>query len=138
MRFMVIVKASQDSEAGVMPGTELLAAMGRFNEEMARAGVMVSGEGLHPSSKGARIRYTGGMPAVVSGPFPETRQLACGFWIIQTQSRQEAIDWLKRAPFAAGDEVEIRQIFEAADFGEAFTPELQAQEERIRAQIAAA
>ena len=136
MRFMVIVKASKDTEAGVMPSTELLAAMGRFNEEMAKAGVMVSGEGLLPSAKGARIRYTGGAPAVTNGPFPaESGQLVCGFWVIETKSRDEAIEWLKRAPFGPGSEIEIRQIAAAEDFGEAFTPELQEQEERIRQRI---
>lgn len=132
MRFMVLVKASKESEAGVMPDTELLTAMGRFNEEMAKAGVMVSGEGLHPSSKGVRLRYKKGVPDVIDGPFTETKELVCGFWIIETRSRQEAIDWLKKAPFAPGADVEIRQVFAPEDFGEAYTPELQEQEERIR------
>ncbi len=136
MRFMVLVKASQESEAGVMPDTELLTAMGKFNEEMAAAGVMVSGEGLHPSSKGVRLRYTKGTPEVIDGPFTETKELVCGFWIIETRSRKAAIDWLRKAPFAPGAEIEIRQVFAPEDFGEAFTPELQAQEERIRETVA--
>ncbi len=135
MRFMVLVKASQDSEAGVMPDTELLTAMGKFNEEMAAAGVMVSGEGLHPSSKGVRLRYTKGVPEVIDGPFTETKEIVCGFWIIETRSRKAAIEWLKKAPFAPGAEIEIRQVFAPEDFGEAFTPELQAQEERIREKV---
>ena len=136
MRFMVIVKASNESEAGVMPSTELLAAMGRFNEELAKAGVMVSGDGLHPSSKGTRLRYTKGAPQVVNGPFPETSQLVAGYWILNCKSRDEAVDWLKKAPFDAGAEVEIRQVFTAEDFGEALTAELQEQEERIRKTVA--
>src|SRR5580693_1029674 len=108
MRFMVIVKASKDSEAGVMPSTELLAAMGKFNEEMVKAGVMQAGEGLQPSSKGARIRFTGKQPLVIDGPFTETKELVAGFWLITVKSRKEAIAWMKRAPFAAGDEIEIR------------------------------
>ena len=136
MRFMVLVKASKETEAGVMPSTELLAAMGKFNEEMAAAGVMVTGEGLHPSSKGVRLRYTKGAPEVIDGPFTETKEIVCGFWIIETNSRKAAIDWLKKAPFGPGSEIEIRQIFTTEDFGEAFTPELQAQEERIRETVA--
>jgi glutathione S-transferase len=132
MRFMVIVKASKDSEAGVMPSTELLTAMGKFNEEMVKAGVMQAGEGLHPTSKGARIKYTG-KPAVTHGPFAVTADLACGFWLIETKSLDEAIDWMKRAPFDGGAEIEIRQVFSADDFGEALTPELREQEERLRA-----
>ena len=133
MRFMVIVKASRESEAGVMPSTELLTAMGKFNEEMAKAGVMQAGEGLHPTSKGARIKYTG-KPAVTHGPFPVTGDLVAGFWLIETKSLDEAIDWMKRAPFDGGAEIEIRQVFSADDFGEALTPELREQEERLRAQ----
>jgi hypothetical protein len=134
MRFMVIVKASADSEAGVMPSTELLTAMGKFNEEMAKAGVMQAGEGLHPTSKGARVKYAGATPGVTRGPFPVTGDLACGFWLIETKSLDEAIDWMKRAPFDGGAEIEIRQVFAADDFGEALTPELREQEERLRAQ----
>jgi hypothetical protein len=135
MRFMVIVKASKDSEAGVMPSTELLTAMGKFNEEMAKAGVIQAGEGLHPSSRGARVRYSGGQPTVSRGPFNLTGDLVSGFWLIQTTSLDEAIDWMKRAPFDGGAEIEIRQVFSAEDFGEALTPELREQEERLRAQV---
>jgi hypothetical protein len=134
MRFMVIVKASKDSEAGVMPGTELLTAMGKFNEEMVKAGVMLAGEGLHPSSKGARIRYSGKERAVTKGPFGGANELVAGFWLIQVKSLDEAIDWMKRAPFDGGSEIEIRQIFDTEDFGEALTPELREQEARLRAQ----
>jgi hypothetical protein len=134
MRFMVIVKASKDSEAGVMPSTELLTAMGKFNEEMAKAGVMLAGEGLHPSSKGTRIRYSGKDRAVTQGPFGATGELVAGFWLIQVKSREEAIDWMKRAPFDGGTEIEIRQVFDAEDFGEALTPELREQEVRLRTQ----
>ena len=134
MRFMVIVKASQDSEAGVMPSTELLTAMGKFNEEMAKAGVMLAGEGLHPSSKGTRIKYSGKSPVVTQGPFGATGELVAGFWLIQVRSRDEAIEWMKRAPFDGGAEIEIRQVFDAEDFGEALTPELREQEVRLRAQ----
>ena len=119
MQFMVIVKASKDSEAGVMPSTELLTAMGKFNEEMVKAGVMQAGEGLHPSSKGARLKYAGGPAAVSRGPFNLTNDLVAGFWLIQTKSLDEAIDWMKRAPFDGGAEIEIRQVFSAEDFGEA-------------------
>lgn len=134
MRFMVIVKASKDSEAGIMPSTELLAAMGKFNEELVKAGVMQAGEGLQPSSKGARIRFTGKAPQVIDGPFTETKELVAGFWLITVKSRDEAIQWMKRAPFAPGDEIEIRQVFEMEDFGEAMTPELRQQETRLRAE----
>src|SRR5882757_4531883 len=134
MRFMVIVKASKDSEAGVMPGTELLTAMGKFNEEMVKAGVMLAGEGLHPSSKGARVKYSGNNPTVTEGPFAATDDLVAGFWLIQVKSRDEAIEWMKRAPFDGGAEIEIRQVFDAEDFGEALTPELREQEQRLRAQ----
>jgi hypothetical protein len=134
MRFMVIVKASKESEAGVMPSTELLTAMGKFNQEMADAGVIQAGEGLHPSSKGVRLKYSGGQPAVSRGPFNLTNDLVSGFWLIQTKSMEEAIDWMKRAPFDGGAEIEIRQVFSPEDFGEALTPELREQEERLRAQ----
>jgi hypothetical protein len=136
MRFMVIVKADKNSEAGVMPSTEMLTAMGKFNEEMVRAGVMLAGEGLHPTSKGARVKYSGKQPSVSHGPFPATSDLIAGFWLIQVKSRDEAIEWMKRAPFDGGAEIEIRQVFDAEDFGEALTPELREQEERLRAQVA--
>jgi hypothetical protein len=136
MRFMMLVKASNESEAGVLPSKALIAAMGRFNEEMAKAGVLLAGEGLHPSSKGARIRFSGENRTVIDGPFPEAKELIAGFWLWQVNSREEAIEWLKRAPFQE-TEVEIRQVFEAEDFGAEFTPELRAQEERLRAQLAA-
>ncbi|SDT42798.1 YciI family protein [Bradyrhizobium canariense] len=136
MRFMVIVKASKDSEAGAMPSTELLTAMGKFNEEMVKAGVMQAGEGLHPTSRGARVRYSGGQSAVSRGPFSLTNDLVSGFWMIQTKSLEEAIDWMKRTPFDGGAEIEIRQVFSAEDFGEALTPELREQEARLRAQTA--
>jgi hypothetical protein len=135
MRFMVIVKASRDTEAGVMPSTELLAAMGAFNEEMVKAGVMQAGEGLHPSVKGARVSYGGAQPRVSHGPFSLNNDLVAGFWLIETNSLDEAIDWMKRAPFQDG-EIEIRQVFSTEDFGEALTPELRDQEERLRAQVA--
>ena len=136
MRFMVIVKASRDSEAGVMPSTELLAAMGKFNEEMAKAGVIEAGEGLHPSAKGARIKYSSGQSSVSRGPFNLTSDLVAGFWVIKTKSLDEAIGWMKRAPFDGGSEIEIRQVFSAEDFGEALTPELREQETRLRAHAA--
>ena len=136
MRFMVIVKASRDSEAGQMPSTELLTAMGKFNEELVKAGVMEAGEGLHPSSKGARITYGSGQGSVSRGPFTLTGDLVSGFWLINTRSLDEAIEWMQRAPFGNGDEIEIRQVFAAEDFGEAFTPELREQEERLRSQAA--
>ena len=136
MRFMVIVKASPESEKGVLPTENELAEMGAFNEELVKAGVMLAGEGLQPSSKGARIRYDGRKkPVVIDGPFAETKELIAGFWIIQVRSRDEAIEWMKRAPFQEG-EIEIRQVFEDDDFGEAFTPELREQEARIRKQAA--
>jgi hypothetical protein len=134
MRFMVIVKASKDSEAGAMPSTELLAAMGKFNEEMVKAGVMQAGEGLHPTAKGARLKYSAGQLTVSRGPFNFNSDLVAGFWLIQTSSLDEVIDWMKRAPFDGGAEIEIRQIFSAEDFGEALTPELREQEVRLRAQ----
>ena len=136
MRFMVIVKASADSEAGKMPTEKMLTEMGKFNEELAKAGVMLAGEGLHASSKGVRVKFSKGGTTVTDGPFAETKELIAGFWIWQVKSKAEAIEWLKRAPFEDGDEVEIRQIFEAADFGDEFTPELREQEERIRQQVA--
>ena len=134
MRFMVIVKASKDSEAGVMPSTELLTAMGKFNEELVKAGMIEAGEGLHPTTKGARVKYSAGTPSVSRGPFNLTGDLIAGFWLLKAKSLDEVIDWMKRAPFLAGDEVEIRQVFAAEDFGEALTPELREQEERLRAQ----
>ena len=137
MRFMVIVKANEDSEAGVMPTTEMLAEMGKYNEELVKAGVMLNGDGLHPSSKGVRVRFDGDKRTVTDGPFPETKELIAGFWIWQCDSLADAIEWLKKAPFDGGTELEIRQIFDAADFGEAFTPELQEQEERLRQQLSA-
>jgi hypothetical protein len=136
MRFMVIVKADKNSEAGVMPSTEMLTAMGKFNEEMVKAGVMLAGEGLHPTSKGARIKYAGKEPTVTSGPFAVTSDLIAGFWLIQVNSRDEAVEWMKRAPFDGGAEIEIRQVFDAEDFGEALTPELREQEARLRARAA--
>jgi hypothetical protein len=133
---MVIVKANQDSEAGVLPDQKILAEMGKFNEQLVKAGVMLAGEGLHASSKGARVRFEGSRRTVLDGPFAESKELIAGFWLWQVKSRDEAIEWLKRAPFQEG-EVEIRQVFEAEDFGPAFTPELRDQEERLRAQVAA-
>ena len=137
MRFMVIVKASPESEAGQMPSEELLAAMGAYNEELLKAGVMLAGEGLHPSAKGVRVQFSGKNRTVVEGPFAQTRELIAGFWIFQVQSLQEAIDWVKRCPnpMISDSEIEIRRIFEAEDFGESFTPELREQEERLRAQL---
>jgi hypothetical protein len=136
MRFMVIVKANKDSEAGVMPTEKLLTEMGKFNEELVKAGVMLAGEGLQASSKGARVKFSGEKTTVIDGPFAETKELVAGYWIWQVKSKQEAIDWLKRAPFE-DTEVEIRQVFEAEDFGDEFTPELREQEERLRAEVAA-
>ena len=135
MRFMVIVKADKNSEAGVMPSREILTAMGKFNEELVKAGVMLAGEGLHPTSKGKRVRFSAGKHTVIDGPFSESKELIAGFWLWQVKSLEEAIEWLKRAPFE-DTEVEIRQVFEAADFGDEFTPELREQEERVRAQVA--
>jgi hypothetical protein len=134
-RFMVIVKADKNSEAGVLPDQKLLTEMGKFNEELAKAGVMLAGEGLQASSRGARVRFSGGKRTVIDGPFAETKELVAGFWLWQVKSLEEAIEWLKRAPFD-DTEVEIRQVFEAEDFGEAFTPELREQEERVREQVA--
>ena len=139
MRFMVIVKATKDSEAGIMPSEKLLTEMGAYNEQLAKAGVMVAGEGLQPSSKGARVRFSGAQRTVIDGPFAETKELIAGFWIFQVRSLEEAIEWVKRAPnpMPGDSEIEIRQIFEPEDFGKEFTPELRAQEERLRAQVAA-
>ena len=137
MRFMVIVKATKDSEAGVLPRQELLAEMGKFNEELVKAGVMLAGEGLQASSKGARVKFSGNKRAVTDGPFTETKELVAGFWLWQVRSKEAAIEWLKRAPFRDGEVVEIRQVFEAEDFGAEFTPELREQEDRLRSQIAA-
>jgi len=139
MRFMVMIKATPESEAGVMPSQELLAAMGKYNEELVKAGVMLAGEGLQPSSKGARVRLSGDKRTVIDGPFAETKELIAGFWILQVKSKEEAIEWVKRCPnpMPGASEIEIRQIFEAADFGAEFTPELQAQEERLRAEMSA-
>lgn len=137
MRFMVMIKANRDTEAGVMPSEDILAAMGHYNEELANAGVLLGGEGLHPSSRGARVRFSDGQPSVVDGPFAETRELIAGYWLFQTPSLQDAIEWVKRCPSSAvGDsDIEIRQIFEAEDFGAELTPDLRAQEERLRVQI---
>ncbi len=135
MRFMILVKATKDSEAGILPDERILTEMGKFNEELVKAGAMLAGEGLQPSSKGARIRYAGTKRSVIDGPFAETKELVAGFWLIQVKSKDEAINWLKRAPFQEG-EVEIRQVFEAEDFGPVLTPELREQEERLRAQLA--
>ena len=136
MRFMVIVKADKNSEAGVMPSKQLLTDMGNFNQQLADAGVMLAGEGLHPSSKGVRVKFAAGKTSLIDGPFAETKELVAGFWLWKCKSLDEAIEWLKRAPFDE-TEVEIRQVFEAEDFGDEFTPEARAQEERIRAQIEA-
>ena len=139
MRFMAIVKANKDSEAGVMPSEQLLTEMGKFNEELVKAGVMLAGEGLHPSSKGARVRFSGSKRTVVDGPFPETKELVAGFWLLQVKSKEEAIEWIKRCPnpMDGESEIELRQVFEAEDFGAEFTPELREQEQRLRAQTAA-
>jgi hypothetical protein len=139
MRFMVMVKATADSEAGVMPSEQLLAEMGKFNEELVKAGVMLAGEGLQPSSKGARVRFSGKTRTVVDGPFAETKELVAGFWLWQVKSKEEAIEWVKRCPnpMPGDSEIEIRQVFEADDFGAEFTPELREQEERLRETIAA-
>ena len=139
MRFMILVKATKDSETGILPTQEQLAEMGKFNEELVKAGVMLAGEGLHPSSKGARVQFSGRKRTVIDGPFAETKELVAGFWLIQAKSLAEAIDWVKRVPFT-GDpesEIEIRQVFEAEDFGEAYTPEIREREERLRARLAA-
>jgi hypothetical protein len=134
---MIIVKATDDSEAGKMPSVELMTAMGKFNEELVNAGVLLAGEGLHPSSKGARIRYDGASRTVIDGPFAETKELIAGFWLIQVKSKEEAIEWMKRCPnpFDGPSEIEIRQVYEMSDFGDAATPELVAQEEALRARL---
>ncbi|HEX7127027.1 MAG TPA: YciI family protein [Thermodesulfobacteriota bacterium] len=138
MRVMVMVKATKNSEAGVMPSETLLAEMGRFNEELVKAGVMLAGEGLHPSRKGKRVRFSGGKRTVVDGPFAETKELVAGYWIWQVKSMEEAVEWVRRCPDpmpGEDSEIEIRPIYEAEDFGDAFTPELRAQEERLRAEV---
>ena len=135
MRVMVIVKANKDSEAGVLPDQKILAEMGKFNEELVKAGVMLAGEGLQASSKGKRLRFEGSKRTIIDGPFAETKELIAGFWLWQVRSMDEAVEWLKRAPFDGGTEIEVRQVFEAADFGKEFTPELREQEERLRQQI---
>jgi hypothetical protein len=132
---MIIVKADKNSEAGVLPDKKILTEMGKFNEELVKAGVMLAGEGLHPSSKGARVRFSEGKRTVIDGPFTEAKELVAGFWLWQVKSKEEAIEWLKRAPFGGGAEIEVRQVFEAADFGAELTPELREQEERLRAQV---
>jgi hypothetical protein len=136
MRFMVLVPGSRESEAGEMPGTELLEAMTKYNEELVKAGVMLAGDGLHPTSKGAKVRFEGGERTVIDGPFTEAKEIVAGYWIWQCGSREEAIEWLKRAPFDGGVEVELRQIFEAEDFDEQLTPELREKQERLRQQTA--
>ena len=137
MRVMVLIKANKDSEAGVLPDEKLLTEMGKFNEELVNAGIMLAGEGLHPSSKGARVKFSGAKRTVVDGPFTETKELIAGFWLWQVRSMEEAIEWVKRCPNPTGEEaeIEIRPLFEAGDFGDEFTPELKEQEERLRAQI---
>lgn len=138
MRFMVIINATKDSEAGVMPSEQLLTEMGRFNEELVKAGVLLAGEGLHASSKGARVKFSGNKRTVIDGPFAETKELIAGFWLWQCKSKAEAIEWVKRCPnpMEGESEIEIRQVFEADDFGAEFTPELREQEERLRAEVA--
>jgi hypothetical protein len=141
MRFMMIIKANADTEAGVMPSQKTLEAMGKYNEELVKAGVMLSGEGLHPSSKGARLRFSKGKPTVIDGPFPETKELIAGFWIIKVKSKDEAIEWAKKIPFdpdvhmGGEGEIELRQVFEAEEFGDELTPELRAAEQRLRVEI---
>ena len=135
MRVMVIVKASKESEEGQMPSEKMLTEMGQFNEELVKAGVMLAGDGLHPSSKGKRVRFSGADRTVIDGPFAETKELIAGFWLWKVKSMEEAVDWLKRAPFDGGSEVEIRPIFEAEDFGKEYTPELRARDEQLRAKI---
>jgi hypothetical protein len=134
MRFMVLVKANKDSEAGIMPNQKILEAMGKYNEELVKAGVMLAGEGLRPNSKGVRVKFSGDERRVINGPFPETDQLVAGFWIWQAKSLEEAVEWLKRAPFGGGVEIELRPIFEMEDFGAELTPELREQEERLRSE----
>jgi hypothetical protein len=137
MRFMIIVKSTVDSEADKMPSTEMLTAMGKYNEELVKAGVLLAGEGLHPSSNGARVRFEGSKRTVIDGPFSETKELIAGFWLFQVKSKEEAIEWVRRCPnpFEIDSEIEIRQVFEMDDFGDAATPEVRAQEERLRAQV---
>jgi hypothetical protein len=137
MKFMILVKATKDSEAGVMPSEELLTAMGKYNEELVKAGVMLAGEGLHPSSKGARVRFSGPQRTVIDGPFAETKELIAGFWLFEVKSKEEAIEWVKRCPnpMMEDSEIEIRQVFTADDFGDALTPELREAEERLRAEV---
>jgi hypothetical protein len=139
MRFMILVKANKDTEAGILPSEHLLAEMGKYNEELVKAGVMLAGEGLQPSSKGARVKFSGAKRTVIDGPFAEVKELIAGFWLIDVKSKEEAIEWVKRVPNPTGEEseIEIRQVFEAEDFGPALTPELREQEEQLRAQIAA-
>jgi hypothetical protein len=137
MKFMVLVKADKNSEAGRLPDEKLLTEMGKYNEELAKAGIMLAGEGLHPTSKGARVKFVWGKHTETNGPFPESKDLIAGFWIWQVKSKDEAIAWVKRAPFGDGAEIEIRQVHEADDFGKAFTPELREQEQRLAAQMAA-
>ena len=139
MRFMILVKANKDTEAGVLPSEQLLAEMGNFNEELVKAGVLLAGEGLQPSSKGARVKFSGSKRTVIDGPFAEVKELIAGFWLIDVKSKEQAIEWVKRIPNPTGEEseIEIRQVFEAEDFGPAFTPELREQEAQLRAQIAA-
>ncbi len=137
MRVMVIVKASRESEAGQMPSRQILADMGKFNEELVKAGVMLAGEGLHPSSRGKRVKFSGAQRTVIDGPFSEAKELVAGYWLWQVRSMDDAVEWLKKAPFGGGTEIEIRPVFEADDFGEELTPDLRAQEERLRAQIGA-
>lgn len=134
MRVMVIVKADKNSEAGILPSKEILTAMGKYNEELVKAGVMMAAEGLHPSSKGVRVKFSGKTRTVTDGPFAETKELIAGFWLWNVKSMEDAIEWLRRAPFGGGTEVEIRRVFEAEDFGANLTPELKEQEERLRAQ----
>ena len=135
MRVMVMVKATQESEAQVMPSTEMLAEMGRYNEELVKAGVMLAGEGLHPTSRGAKVRFNGSERTVIDGPFTEAKEIVAGYWVWECGSREEAIEWLKRAPFDGGVEIELRQIFETDDFGEQLTPELREANERLREQV---
>src|SRR6202011_762331 len=135
MRVMVIVKANKDSEAGILPSREILTAMGKYNEELVKAGVMLAGEGLHASSKGKRVKFSGGKHSVTDGPFTESKEMIAGFWLWQVRSMEEAIEWLKRSPFDGGTEIEVRQVFEAEDFGAELTPELKERDERLRKQV---
>jgi hypothetical protein len=135
MRVLVLVKASKESEAGEMPSEQILTEMGKYNEQLVKAGVMLAGEGLHPSSKGKRVRFSGSQRTVIDGPFAETKELVAGYWLWQVKSIEEAVEWLKRAPFDGGTEIEIRPVFEAEDFGKELSPELRAQEERLRAEL---